>query len=581
MSSLSADESLIESDDDWLMDVCIDFSNRLRAGESPSIAEYTAMYPDEAEKIRQYLTSLDVMRTGLQGLQENLQPPERVADCQIVRMIGAGGMSTVYEAVHPTISRRLAIKVIRHGSSGRFLREAEAASQLIHSNIVPFVDCGTAWDKGYTWISMHLIDGESLDKLQKAHRAPEPIQNSETSISDPEFDATKSFPKNVIGKNFQRIAEIGVEVASALSYAHTRGIVHRDIKPGNLILDRNGKIWVTDFGLAKFQVRLDDESLTKDLVGTPRYMAPEQVRGNSTAMSDVYSLGVTLYELAAGQRAWQGIADDQLTSECATLELPHLSHANPSVPRSLADIIMRACAADPDRRFQTADEFRQALQYFVTYGSSPVSDRFFRIVCSARKNLIWLLASAACLLATIAWWNQPQPREETDLLYHFLTSLPSSPQDANSSEKRLAREKISSAVSEVLRDVVGKDVLPDEAYADIRKAFDDGELTQTVLTDTLEVIANPNLTTIREFCRRVQNSDLPAIERADFLKLIANHFGNFEPSAEREGLAEQLIPVVRNVLIMPPYEVTNDELRDAVQAIQPVLRRAQLLTNPH
>ena len=167
----------------------------------------------------------------------------------------------------------MAIKVLntRGRDSGkfqdRFLREAEAASRLNHPNIVPFLDCGKDGDVAY--LSMHYIDGQSLDHiLEKVWQSVERDSCDGTAVAD-----------SMAACDFQGIAKLGADVASAMQQAHLQGTIHRDIKPANLILDKSGKIWVTDFGLAKLRDDESDLSRTGDLIGTPRYMAPEQIRG--------------------------------------------------------------------------------------------------------------------------------------------------------------------------------------------------------------------------------------------------------------------------------------------------------------
>jgi eukaryotic-like serine/threonine-protein kinase len=283
-----------------LADLCDEFTQRLRSGEQPSVEEYATAHPELAEQIASVFPALILFGEldNAENETDDAGPePTEIAGYQIVRRLGTGGMGVVYEATHSTVSRRMAIKVLntRGRDSGkfqdRFLREAEAASRLNHPNIVPFLDCGKDGDVAY--LSMHYIDGQSLDHiLEKVWQSVERDSCDGTAVAD-----------SMAACDFQGIAKLGADVASAMQQAHLQGTIHRDIKPANLILDKSGKIWVTDFGLAKLRDDESDLSRTGDLIGTPRYMAPEQIRGMADGRSDIYALGVTLYELASGHQS--------------------------------------------------------------------------------------------------------------------------------------------------------------------------------------------------------------------------------------------------------------------------------------
>src|SRR5262249_48675699 len=152
---------------------------------------------------------------------------------------------------------------------------------------------------------------------------------------------------------YRSVARIGVQAADALDYAHRQGILHRDVKPSNLLLDVHGTVWVTDFGLAKAD---DEQDLTAsgDVVGTLRFLAPERVRGQADARSDVYALGATLYELVALRPALEAIDRVQLVERATRGAVPPLRQHDPHVPLDLATIIHKALAREPERRYATA-----------------------------------------------------------------------------------------------------------------------------------------------------------------------------------------------------------------------------------
>ena len=277
----------------------------------------------------------------------------------IVREIGRGGMAVVYEARQESLDRRIAIKVLMRTAEvnnfgQRFHLEAKATSNLRHPNIVSAFDYGI--EDGNFWLAMPYVDGVCLDHVCTTEERP----RFEQLFGSKQKGAT----------HYTRVARIGIQVANALAYAHDEGVIHRDIKPGNLILTEGGKVWVTDFGLAKLRDEDRALSTTGDMIGTPRYMAPEQIRGLTDERSDIYSLGVTLWELATGERAWDGFA--VASSTHSTNRLAPVRSISPDVPESLAQIIDKACEPDAVNRFKTARELEHTLNRFV-YGN--VGDR--------------------------------------------------------------------------------------------------------------------------------------------------------------------------------------------------------------
>lgn len=373
-----------------LYELLEEFISMLRRGQGVSVREFAKRHPQYATAINADFPAL-LMAEGLKpkmsvapGVSVPEAPstiPELLGGYRVLRQLGQGGMGVVYEAEHPRLSRRLALKVLigRKRDSRiteRFRREAEAASTLSHPNIVPVYDFGD--HKGVHYLAMQMISGQSLDRLLDDFRSQNRLEAvTETLGSKHTLDtnclAPVSGPKEVhapvglIGPNadFLQLAKLGADVASALEHAHENRTIHRDIKPGNLILDQSGKIWVTDFGLAKIHDDGSDLSRTGDVIGTPRFMAPEQMRGLCDQRSDIYSLGVTLYEMASGTRAWDSLNPGQLLQMRATTELPELEVIAPFVPPSLAQIIMKACSSRPEDRHQSAKELQVVLNRFA------------------------------------------------------------------------------------------------------------------------------------------------------------------------------------------------------------------------
>ncbi|MEM7232972.1 MAG: serine/threonine-protein kinase, partial [Planctomycetota bacterium] len=290
-----------------------------------------------------------------------------------------GGMGVVYEAEQEGLRRRVALKVLpvsrSQRAAERFRLEASAAARMHHSNIVPVFEVGG--DDEQLYYSMQLIEGRSLDELINegaraggtndagsllAWRSTSGGRTGGGSSSNGSTRDTGSRSSR-ISTAYRRVAELGHQVAQALAYSHERGIIHRDIKPSNLLLDDSGVVWVTDFGLAK----APDTELTRsgEVVGTIRYMSPERFRGKCDERADVYSLGVTLYELATFEPAFRAPDRVQLMEMIAQRDPVSPSLRDPLMPRDLETIILRAIEKEPQRRYASASALADDLRRFL------------------------------------------------------------------------------------------------------------------------------------------------------------------------------------------------------------------------
>jgi serine/threonine protein kinase len=335
-----------------------------------------------------------------------------LGDFELESELGRGGMGVVYLARQRSLGRRVALKVLPKELTvdamyvGRFKREAEAVSRLDHTHIVPVIAVGE--ENGNHYIAMKFVAGLTLDALIRARARGEapPLASSEPTLIIPRtervagartgvqaLDGSATRPLPVQAEDFScfsgapeerwRLFVVGLaeKIASALAHAHTHGIVHRDVKPGNILVDRAGEPWLLDFGLVRDLA--DDRTFCdgRTVLGTAQYMSPEQVRGLrrlTDQRSDVYSLGVTLYEALTLKRPF----DDRET----TAILHAVVEEDPPSPRSvvrdlpvdLETVILKAMAKRPDDRYRTAAEFAADLRRFRNAEPVVAERRGFR-----------------------------------------------------------------------------------------------------------------------------------------------------------------------------------------------------------
>ena len=437
MTNRGLDESTEERDP--LEVLAAEFVDRRRRGESPSIEEYARRCPPLANRIRDLFPTI----LAMEGLKSHAkidpkepdrpspqwEGPIRMGDLRILREIGRGGMGVVYEAEQKSLKRRVAVKIIRFDDSTQskvlrqFKSETRAAAGLHHSNIVPVFSAGRRSDCYY--YVMQLIDGVGLDDLLESRTSINSIrpqaEGEANGSSKPKPAATNEMPETVteIGVDaappIPRLppfpigdphfaARIARQAAEALQYAHDRGTLHRDVKPGNLVLDHDGNLWVTDFGLAK-QFVGEPTSRRDDFVGTVRYMAPERFEGRVDRRSDVYSLGVSLYELLTAEPAFghtSKMSYSDLIRRIRAGQLASESRSRPDAPRDLVEVIRKATAVRPGDRYATAGEFAADLDRFLN--GRPVKARRHSAVeqlgkWARRQPAVAALASFTLVLA--------------------------------------------------------------------------------------------------------------------------------------------------------------------------------------
>jgi serine/threonine-protein kinase len=259
-----------------------------------------------------------------------------VGKYRILEQIGEGAMGVVYRALDPVLNRQVAIKVMSDALArdddlrGRFLREAQAAGSLQHPNVITIYDFGEV--AGHLFIAMEFVVGEDLEDMLD-RRAPLSL--------------------------IQKI-DVLVDVLGGLGYAHRRGIVHRDIKPANIRIDEEGRARIMDFGIA----RLESSKMTRTglMVGTPAYMAPEQITGAAISpATDLFSVGSVMYELLTGTKPFEGESLQSVFYKIVSSSPPDVTTISPGTPASLNTITMRALAKDPAERFPSAVDMANAL----------------------------------------------------------------------------------------------------------------------------------------------------------------------------------------------------------------------------
>jgi hypothetical protein len=414
---------------DALTAVTANYLQAVDNGFTPNREALLAHFPDLADQLRDFFRTQDEVERLARPLRDVRHPPRpsevstigaspsaapattppqktaarslpaNFGDYAILGEIARGGMGVVYRARQASASREVALKMVLHGGHTtdaerqRFRQEAEAAANLDHPNIVPIYEVGE--HEGQPFYSMKLVEGNSL-----AHDLPH------------------------FQRNPRAAAELLATVARAVHHAHQRGILHRDLKPGNILLDRARQPHVTDFGLAK---RLEgDSGLTQSgaIVGTPEYMAPEQARGQKglTVAADVYALGAILYALLTGRPPFKGEHILETLRQAMDTEATPPRLHNPQVNRDLEVICLKCLEKDAGKRYGSAEALAQDLERWLAgepIQARPVSTATRLVKWCRRRPAVAALAGVLLLVtvgafAVVMWLWQAEASQRRE-----------------------------------------------------------------------------------------------------------------------------------------------------------------------
>ncbi|MDZ4820680.1 MAG: serine/threonine-protein kinase [Planctomycetota bacterium] len=432
-------------------DVASEFIEGCRSGVNPSIDDYVNRYPDLADCIRDLFPTIVALESAKRADRTEaarcatLHPLvlTELGDFRIIREIGRGGMGIVYEAEQRSLGRKVALKVLPKQSLldpkqlRRFQSEARIAARLHHSNIVSLHGVGE--HDGYHFIVMQLIVGAPLDAVVKClalgcGKDSDRCIATENSLQQivpllfAPGDPTCLSTVRSGADYWRNCARIVRDAARALQYAFDQGVLHRDVKPGNLLLDRAGNVWISDFGLA--QAMHGDGMLhshSASIGGTLSYMSPESLAGQTDERSDLYGLGLTLYELLTLEQAFPERTPAESIQRIAnqSFQPARPQERNPNIPRDLETVVLKAIAAEPSQRYASAGALADDLQRFLD--NRPVQARRISTLvrigrwCQRNKMVSALSALAILLLAlvfnviTFSYLHAIRANQETQL----------------------------------------------------------------------------------------------------------------------------------------------------------------------
>ncbi len=508
-----------------------EFAIAVRNGDSPSIDEFVSRYPDAPSELQRLLRSVAM----LEGLKETpCESPviRQLDDYSIIREIGRGGMGIVFEAIHRSLGRRVAIKVLSSGllgdskHLGRFRREARAAAKLRHSNIVPVFGVGQA-DQHHYYV-MDFIEGMSLRES---------------------IDSGRGF-------GYRKSSQIGVTICDALQYAHSQGVLHRDIKPANLLIDRKGEVWIADFGLAKL-LEQNEITATGEVLGTPQYMPPESFDGTYDIRSEIYAVGLTLYELLTQKPAIEGKSPAEVIRNASSGVITRPRALRTDLPRDLETIVLKCLAHDPRQRYAAVGDVRDDLTRFLA--DRPIAARRAGMI---ERALRWSRRQPALASLTFATFGLLMALAIVSAIGYWRTK---DALDVASAAKQTAEQSL-----------VEKTAALNTAEHQRQRAENNLQVALAAFDSIMQNITKRGIDVDTEFFGEVTDTTSPNVTPADakLLQSLLRFFDDLGANNSEDLLAESALASRRAGEI---YQRLG-QLRDADRAYSEALERYQTLS---
>ena len=430
--------------DDLVGKAVEEYFQRSERGERPQLAEFVEQYPEISDVLKSVIPALqaaDEPSNAPAKCAATTEHHKQLGDFRILRQIGRGGMGIVYEAEQVSMNRRVALKVLPLAGLvdelkiRRFQNEVRAVGALDHPNVVSVYMVGE--ERGVHYYAMQLIRGRSLSEviasLRHIRDEGDPLDGASISritnvqgdadgrpasestievggsgndgdaaqVDTVNYNENSTIPHSSRREYFRSVAALGIQAATALQHAHDQGVMHRDVKPANLLLDSAGQLHLTDFGLARIESDVG-VTMTGDLVGTLRYMAPEQALGKRVVVdhrADIYSLAVTLYELLTLRPAFLAEDRQQLLKQIAFEDPTPLRRVDRHIPSDLETIVHKAMSKDVAQRYASAHELADDLRSYLENRSITAKPPSVLEIAAkwTRRNLVLTWASMITL----------------------------------------------------------------------------------------------------------------------------------------------------------------------------------------